>query len=155
MRIFAYLIASLAFLSGCGGPPPSDILLEQRFESDRATFEQIRTLICAKNQRQEIMMNPQWARPGVSAQELADYYPLLNTIGARGVLSEGNCSFILPVWNLGRSQIRGYSHGDYFKGDERTMHVESMDMLPQVQGEVVFYLRPLTEDWNVYHVHLN
>lgn len=152
MRVLAYLIASALFISGCGGPPPSDQSLALHFQNDRAVFEQLKQLICAKNHRQHIMMHPEWSDPEISAQERAKYYPLLRQIGARGVLSEGNCSFTLPVWDLARSQVRGYSHGQYFVGDKRTMQVASMDTLPKGQGEVTFYLRPLTQDWKLYHV---
>ena len=153
MRQLSYLIATVVLLGGCSGPLPSDESLEHRFQTDRAAFEQIKALICAKNQRQQIMMHPEWSDPEITAQDRARYYPLLKRIGARGILSEGNCSFIMPVWVVARTQSRGYSHGQYFIGDKRTVQVTSLDKMPQGQGEVTFYLRPVAQDWNLYHVH--
>ena len=152
MRVPANLVASCQLLSACGGPPPSDSALEQNFQTNRAAFEHLKTLACASAESQQVSMSPEWSRPEIGPTERATYYPLLKQVGAFAIYSEGNCSFAVPTWHLGRSQVRGYSHGSYLLADGRTVSVKSIDSLSNGTGEVTFYIRPLRDNWNIYHV---
>ncbi len=152
MRVPTNLVAFCLLLSACSRPLPSDDLLEKNFQADRKAFESLKTLICAKAEPQQVSMSPEWSVPEITAKERAAYYPLLKQVGAFAIHSEGNCSFTIPTWHLGRSQVRGYSHGGYFLADKRTVPVKSLDSPAKGSGEVTFYIRPLQDSWNLYHV---
>ena len=63
------LVASCLLLSACGGPPPSDAALGQNFQTNRAAFENLKTLVCAKAEAQQVSMSPEWSSPEITSRK--------------------------------------------------------------------------------------
>lgn len=151
MRRKAILIL-LFVVAGCAGPKLTDAQLETAFRAKRESFEQLKAGVCSSENPVHVSRSPRWSRPELSSAEWAMYLDVLSRIEAYGAFSEGNCSFHVPMWRLGRSDMRGISHR-YFVDSDRAVPVASLDDLPPSRGkDGTFYIRHLENGWYSYHV---
>ena len=155
MRKYTTLLLLSVLLSGCSKEPPTDDGLRSIFEEKRATFDEIKTVLCALPTEQVIMMTPEWSKPPVGSDLKDPLYPLFRKVGVSGVYYEGSCSFRLPIWSVGLAgggDYKGISHKPlpYWKGK---LVNEPLDNSDRNSKEAIFLSRALAEDWFLYFHH--
>jgi hypothetical protein len=158
-HIFGVLALTL-LLAGCDNTPPYDQEMIDLFQAQRPVFEEIRTRICEKAQRegkesawsrsQVVMMDPEWSDPLVGDAERDRYYALFEQINAKGVQAvvpaDGACKVSIAYWAVGWAGDADYKDFLFETPDQTVQIVDSLDDV-RLGSEIVFYRRALEAGW--------
>jgi hypothetical protein len=152
MRTFLSLATLLA---ACSNPQPTDALLISTYKAQRDTFLELRTVLCASQEKRVVMLDPEWSRPEISDKERAQLYPLLKKVNAKGVYYDGNCSFRIDVWSVGfvgGGDYKGYSYrpAEPWLGELVGSPLEKVD---RPINERFFVSLKIEDDWYLYLHH--